>query len=143
MSQDGQSYAISRRHLNQQNQPRTSSQPRDPVQQRREFLWRERVKLEIQQQALAARANALRQQWQLLQHKKTQLAQQKGRIAAHILLSGLVRERSVPGERLFHSERARIAQEEERLQEAMLRCRHDDAALQAQLGVIDVERSFL
>jgi len=38
--------------------------------QRREFLWRERVKLEMQVHVLIARTTSLAQEWQLLQHKK-------------------------------------------------------------------------
>jgi hypothetical protein len=81
--------------------------------QRREFLWRERVKLELQVQASLSRAESLDQAWCALQH-------QKPKLAAQIVLSGLARTRYLPAERLFHYEGERILQEEERLLQAII-----------------------
>jgi hypothetical protein len=114
-----------------------------PEMQRREFLWRERVKLELQVQALLARAESLEQAWSALQQRKANLQHQKPKLAAQIVLSGLARSRSLPAERLFHYERERIVQEEERLRQAIIFCQGDLAALQAQIEVIQVELSFL
>jgi hypothetical protein len=128
----------------QQYQTRSQhQQPRNPQEQRREFLWRERVKLEMQVQALIARANSLAQEWHLLQNKKVGLAQQKPQIAAQILLSGLAGMRNLPSERLFHYQKERFAQEEYRIQQAIICCNNDAAGLQAQISVIDVELSLL
>ncbi len=115
----------------------------NPEVQRREFLWRERVKLELQVQALIARAESLDQAWHVLQQRKVTLQQQKPKLAAQILLSGLARTRSLPAERLFHYERERLMQEEDRLRQAIIFCQGDLAALQAQIEVIQLELSFL
>ena len=114
-----------------------------PEMQRREFLWRERVKLELQVQALLARAESLDQAWRALQQRKAHLQHQKPKLAAQIVLSGLARSRSLPAERMFHYERERILQEEERLRQAIIFCQGDLAALQAQIEVIQLELSLL
>ena len=128
-------------HHRQQSQDRQPSG--HPEAQRREFLWRERVKLELQVQALLARAESLEQAWRALEQRKANMQHQKPKLAAQIVLSGLVRTRSLPAERLFHYERERILQEEERLQQAIIFCQGDLAALQAQIEVIQLELSFL
>jgi hypothetical protein len=111
--------------------------------QRREFLWRERVKLELQVQALLARAESLEQAWRALQQRKANMQQQKPKLAAQIVLSGLARSLSLPAERLFHYERERILQEEERLRQSITFCQGDLAALQAPIEVIQLELSLL
>ena len=128
-------------HSHQQHQDRRQSG--HPEVQRREFLWRERVKLELQVQALLARAESLDQAWCALQQRKANMQHQKPKLAAQIVLSGLARTRSLPAERLFHFERERILQEEERLRQAIIFCQGDLAALQAQIEVIQLELSFL
>jgi hypothetical protein len=128
-------------HHRQQHQDR---QPfGHPEAQRREFLWRERVKLELQVQALLARVESLDQAWRALELRKANMQHQKPKLAAQIVLSSLARTRSLPAERLFHYERERILQEEERLRQAMIFCQGDLAALQAQIEVIQLELSFL
>ena len=112
-----------------------------PEVQRREFLWRERVKLELQ--ALLARAESLEQAWRALQQRKANMQHQKPKLAAQIVLSGLARSRSLSAERLYHYERERIVQEEERLRQAIIFCQGDLAALQAQIEVIQLELSLL
>ena len=114
-----------------------------PEVQRREFLWRERVKLELQVQALLAQAESLDNAWRALQQRKANLQHQKPKLAAQIVLSGLARSRSLPAERLYHYERERILQEEERLRQAIIFYQGDLAALQAQIEVIQLELSLL
>ena len=128
-------------HSHQQHQDRRQSG--HPEVQRREFLWRERVKLELQVQALLARAESLDRAWRALQQRKANMQRQKPKLAAQIVLSGLARTRSLPAERLFHFERERILQEEERLRQAIIFCQGDLAALQAQIEVIQLELSIL
>ncbi len=113
------------------------------MERRREFLWRERVKLEMQVQAHMLRAEALEQQWQALQYHKASLQQQKPILAVQIVLSGLAGTRYLPAERLFQYRRERLMQEEERLQQAMIWCNNDLNALQAQIEVIRLELSLL
>ena len=131
-------------HQRQSHQPDQDHQRAgNPNVQRREFLWRERVKLELQVQALIARAESLDQAWLVLQQRKASLERRKPKLAAQIVLSGLTRTRSLPAERLFHYERERLMQEEERLWQAIIFCQGDLAALQAQIEVIQLELSFL
>ena len=119
------------------------SPPRNPNEQRREFLWRERVRLELQMQGLIARAAALNQQWQHLQTRKVALGNQLPKVVGQIVLSGLAGIRQLPGERLYLYEKDRIAQEEYRMQQDLIRCKSDADALEAQINVIDVELSLL
>jgi len=94
-------------------------------------------------QALIARAQSLDEAWRALQQRKANLQQQRPKLAAQILVSGLARTRYLPAERLFHYERERILQEEKRLRQAIIFCQGDLAALQAQIEVIQLELSFL
>ena len=119
------------------------SPPRNPNEQRREYLWRERVRLELQVQGLIARRECLHQQWQHLQARKATMANQLPKVVGQIMLSGLVGIRQLPGERLYLYEKDRIAQEEYRMQQDLIRCKSDADALEAQIGVIDVELSLL
>ncbi len=146
MTDQQQSHRDHRHHQysqrsHQQHQDRRQSG--HPEVQRREFLWRERVKLELQVQALLGRAESLDQAWCALQQRMASMQRQKPKLAAQIVLSGLTRTRSLPAERLYHYERERILQEEERLRQAIIFCQGDLAALQAQIEVIQVELSFL
>jgi hypothetical protein len=111
--------------------------------QRREFLWRERVRLELQVQALLARGESLTQQWQHLQERKAALENQLPKVASQIVLTGLVGIHQLPSERPHCYERERIVQEEYRLQQDIIRCQGDAAGLQAQIEVLDFELSLL
>jgi hypothetical protein len=117
--------------------------PRNQEEQRREFLWRERVRLELQVQVLLARVESLARQWQHLQERKAALGNQLPRVVGQIVLSGLVGIRQLPSERLHFYERDRIAQEEYRLQQDIILCNGDVAALHAQIEVLDFELSLL
>ena len=146
MTDHQQSHRDQRHHQHDQrhHQPyQDRRQSGHPEMQRREFLWRERVKLELQVQALLARAESLEQAWRALQQRKANMQHQKPKLAAQIVLSGLAHSRSLPAERLFHYERERILQEEERLRQAIIFCQGDLAALQAQIEVIQLELSLL
>ena len=127
------------------SQPHKSHRPPPGNQedQRREFLWRERVRLELQVQALLARGESLARQWQHLQERKAALGTQLPRVAGQIVLSGLVGIRQLPSERLHFYERDRIAQEEYRLQQDIIRCHGDATGLHAQIEVLDFELSLL
>ena len=131
------------RNYQRQQQPQDRQQSGNPLERRREFLWRERVQLEMQAHALTMRTESIEQQWRVLQRHKASLQQQRPKLAVQIVLSGLAEMRYLPAERLFHYERERLMQEEERLQQAMLWCQSDLAALQAQIEVIRLELSFL
>ena len=79
----------------QQHQPndhrayQDRQRPGNPQEHRREFLWRERVKLEMQVQALLALLQGLEQEYCVLQHRKASMEQEKPKLAAQIVLSGL------------------------------------------------------
>ena len=117
--------------------------PGNPLEHRREFLWRERVKLEMQVQALLALLQGLEQEWCAIQHRKASVEQEKPKLAAQIVLSGLAGTRSLSAERLYQYRRERLMQEEERLGQAMIRYQNDLAGLQGQIEVIRLELSFL
>ncbi len=111
--------------------------------QRREFLWRERVRLELQVQALLARGESLAQQWQHLQERKAALGNQLPRVASQMVIASLIGIRQLPAERLHLYEKERIAQEEYRLQQDIMRCQSDAAGLYTQIEVLDFELSLL
>ncbi len=131
------------RNNHHQQQYQNRHQPGNPQEQRREFLWRERVKLEMQVHALLAYGESLEREWCMLQDRKAHAQQQKPKLAMQIVLSGLAGMRQLPAERLYLYERERLMQEEERLQQAKIRCQSDLVALQAQIEVIQLELSFL
>jgi hypothetical protein len=117
--------------------------PGHPLEHRREFLWRERVKLEMQVQARLALLQSLEQEYCVLEHRKASMEQEKPKLAAQIVLSGLVGTRSLSAERLYWYRHERLIQEEERLGQAMIRYQSDLAGLQGQIEVICLELSFL
>ena len=135
----------------QQNQYQSISKPHESHRppngsssdQRREFLWRERVRLELQVQALLARGESLSRQWQHLQERKAALGNQLPKVASQMVIAGLVGIRQLPSERLHLYEKERIAQEEYRLQQDIIRCQGDAAGLHAQIEVLDFELSLL
>src|SRR5260221_11006159 len=135
----------------QRNQQQHPSQPHEShrppsgnqEEQRREFLWRERVRLELQVQPLLERGERLARQWQHLQERKVALGKQLPRVAGQIVLSSLVGICQLPSERLYFYERERIAQEECRLQQDVIRCHSDAATLHTQIEVLDFELSLL
>ena len=135
----------------QRNQHQQSSQPHHghqpppghPSDQRREFLWRERVRLELQVQALLARGENLTRQWQHLQERKAALRNQLPRVAGQMVIASLVGIRQLPVERIHLYEKERIAQEEYRLQQDIMRCQGEAAGLHAQIEVLDFELSLL
>ncbi len=144
MSNQQQSYHQHQHHQrNDHREYRDRQRPGTVQEQRREFLWRERVKLEMQVQAIIACADSLEREWCMLQRRKASVEQEKPKLAAQIVLSGLIRSRSLPAERLFQYRRERLIQEEERLGQAMFRCQNDLAGVQGQIEIIRLELSFL
>ena len=101
------------------------------------------MRLELQVQALLARGENLARQWQHLQERKAALGNQLPRVASQMVIAGLVGIRQLPSERLHLYERERIAQEEYRLQQDIMRCNGDAAGLHAQIEVLDFELSLL
>ena len=135
----------------QRNQQHSTTLPHDGHRpppgnshdQCREFLWRERVRLELQVQALLAHSESLTRQWQHLQDRKAALGNQLPRLASQMVIAGLVGIRQLPSERMHLYERERIAQEENRLQQDIMRCNGDAAGLHAQIEILDFELSLL
>ena len=75
---------------------------------RREFLWRERVKLEMQVHALLALLQGIEQEWSGLEQSRAILEQEKQRVAVQVVLSSLAGSRYLPAERLFQYRRERL-----------------------------------
>ena len=150
MNSQQQSHPQHQHHQHHQHhQPNTHREtldrqrPGNPQEHRREFLWRERVKLEMQVQALLALLQGLEQEWCVFQHRKASVEQEKPKLVAQIVLSGLAGTRSLSTERLYQYRRERLIQEEERIGQAMFRYQHDLASLHGQIEVILLELSFL
>ena len=143
MSQNQQHFQRNQRQHTSQPYESHRPPPRNQEDQRREFLWRERVRLELQVQALLARGENLARQWQHLQERKAALGNQLPRVASQMVIAGLVGIRQLPSERLHSYEKERIAQEEYRLQQDIMRCQGDAAGLNAQIEVLDFELSLL
>ena len=139
MTQHHQRFQQNYQHAFSQHRP----PPGNPSDQRREFLWRERVRLELQVQATLARGESLARQWQHLQEKKTVLGNQLPRVASQMIIAGLVGIRQLPAERLHLYEKERITQEEYRLQQEIMRCQGEAAGLYTQIEVLDFELSLL
>ncbi len=119
------------------------SPPRTPREQRRAMLWRERMKLEFQVQGLFVRAAVLVQAWQTLHGSKAALEHEVPEIASHIVLAGLAGIPQLPSAWHYSNEQDRIAQEEQRMQQDLLRCSADIATLQTQITVLDFELALL
>jgi len=144
MSNQQQSHQQYQQHQpNDHRETLDRQRPGNPLEHRREFLWRERVKLEMQVQAQLALLQGLEQEYCVLQHRKASIEQEKPKLAAQIVLSGLAGTRSLSAERLYQYRRERLMQEEERLGQAMIRYQHDLAGLHGQIEVIRLELSFL
>jgi hypothetical protein len=143
MTQNHQRYQRNQQHSTSQPHDGHRPPPGNPLDQRREFLWRERVRLELQVQALLAQGESLARQWQHLQERKTALGNQLPSVARQMIIAGLVGIRQLPSERLHLYEKERIAQEEYHLQQDIMRCQGDAAGLQAQIEVLDFELSLL
>ncbi len=139
MSQNHQRFQQNHQHAFSQHRP-SSEYPSD---HRREFLRRERVRLELQVQAVLARDESLARQWQHLQGKKTALGNQLPRVASQMIVAGLVGIRQLPAERLHLYEKERISQEEYRLQQEITRCQGEAAGLYTQIEVLNFELSLL
>jgi hypothetical protein len=144
MSNQQQSHRQHQQHQpNNHHRYQDRQRPGNPQEHRREFLWRERVKLEMQVQALIALLQGLEQEWCVLQHRKASIEQERPKLVAQIVLSGLAGTRSLQAERLFQYRRERLIQEEERIGQAMFRYQHDLAGLHGQIEVILLELTFL
>jgi hypothetical protein len=101
------------------------------------------VKLEMQVHALLALLQGMEQEWCVLEQRRAMLEQEKPKLAAQIVLSGLAGLRSLPAERLYQYRRERLFQEEERLKQAMIRYQSELAGLEGQIEVMLLELSFL
>ena len=128
---------------NHQYQHHHRQRPETVQEQRREFLWRERVKLEMQVQVLLVLLQSMEQEWCVLEQRKASLAQERPRVAAQIMLSSLTGSRSLPAERLYQYRCERLIQEEERLRQATIRYQNELAGLQGQIEVVCLELSYL
>src|SRR5258708_38666924 len=116
MSQNQQRFQRNQQQHTSQPQDGHRPQPRNQEDQRRAFLWRERVRLELQVQALLARGESLAREGQHLQERKVALGNQLPKIAGQVVLSRLVGIRQLPSERQPSYEGGRLAPDEYRLQ---------------------------
>ncbi len=120
-----------------------SSPPRTPQEQRRAFLWRERMKLEFKVQGLFMRAATLVQAWQRLHHQKAPMEHEVPEIATRIVLAYLAGRQQLPTAWPHSYEGDHLAQEASRIQQEMVRCSADIAFLLAQINVLEFELALL
>ena len=114
-----------------------------PQEQRRAVLWRQRMKLEFEMQGLFIRTTTLVQEWQRLHGSKEAVGNDVSKIASHLVLAGFIglhQERTA-----WHHfyEQNGNAQQEQRIQQDMLRCSMDIATLQAHIIRLDFELARL
>lgn len=121
----------------------SGSLPGNVQSQRSEFLWRERVRLELHLHELLARNECLTQQWGQLEERKMAFGKQTPKVVGQIILSGLVGMCQLPSERMYQHEKERIAQEAYRIHQDMLACNSEIVALQTQIQQVDFELSLL
>jgi hypothetical protein len=136
-------YTYQHHQRNSHREYQDRQQPGTVQEHRHEFLWRERVKLEMQVQALLALLQGMEQEWCVLEQRRAMLEKERPKLAAQIVLSGLAGSRSLPTERLYQYRRERLFQEEERLRQVMIQYQNELAGLQGQIEVICLELSFL
>jgi len=119
------------------------SLPSTPQEQRRAVLWRQRMKLEFEMQGLFIYTTTLVQEWQRLHGSKEAVGNEVSTIASHILLAGCVGLQQERTDWQHSYERDAVAQEEHRIQQAMLRCSMHIATLQAHIIRLDFELAQL
>ncbi len=114
-----------------------------PQEQRSAVLWRRRMKLEFELQGLFIRTTTLVQEWQRLHGSKEAVGNEVSTLASHILLAGFVGLQQERTAWQHSSERDDVAQEEHRIQQAMVRCSMHIATLQAHIIRLDFELARL
>ncbi len=118
------------------------SPPSNPPEQKKALLWRQRMKLEFEVQALIVRTATLVQEWQLLHGEKAAQENEVATIASQLLLAGWLESQQHP--HVLHHPYVRDHQTEEasRIRQDMLRCSMGIATAQAQIIRLDVELSL-
>ena len=94
-------------------------------------------------QGLFVRAATLVQEWQRLHGHKPAVGNEVSKIATRIVLAGYGRVASYALERQHTNQQDRIAQEEQRIQQDILRYSMDIALLQAQIIRLDFELALM
>jgi hypothetical protein len=119
------------------------SPPSNPQEQKKALLWRQRMKLEFEVQALIVRTAMLVQEWQLFHGEKAASENEVPTIASQLLLAGWLESQQHPN--VLHHPYIKDHQTEEasRIRQDMLRCSMDIATAQAQIIRLDVELSLL
>ena len=117
--------------------------PRTPREHRQAILWRERMKLKFQMQGLFVRVATLVQEWQSLHGSKPAVGNEVSKMASRIVLAGYVSVASYASEIQLTNQQDRIAQEEQRIQQDMLRYSMDIALLQGQIIRLDFELALI
>jgi hypothetical protein len=121
----------------------SGSLPSSPQEQRKAFLWRQRMKLEFEMQGHILRTTTLVQEWQRLHGCKEAIGKGVSTLAGHILLIGFVRLQR-EREPWYHSfEEDELAQQERRIQQDMLHCSMNIATCKAKLIRLDFELALL
>jgi hypothetical protein len=109
------------------------------VEQRREYLWRRQLELELEMRSLLAQQQALQRNWNVLQGRKATIAGSKPAVALSILLT---RHSSMP-ERNYSYAMQRITQEEQWLLQQGNALEAQKIGVAEQLDVVAFEFTLL
>lgn len=123
----------------------SSYQPGAPqgLQRRRDWLWQERVKLELQVQNLFSQEQRACADAHLLAQRKAALLGQRPKIVFQMALSGIAGIHVTPAERAYAYALERIAQEEARIQSFWCWCQAERQRLDGQIVLINTELTLL
>ena len=119
------------------------SPPINPQEQKKAVLWRQRMKLEFEVQALIIRTATLVQEWQLLHGEKAPSETEVPTIASQLLLAGWLESQQHPHVLQHPYVKDHQTEEASRIRQDMLRCSMDIATAHAQIMRLDVELSLL
>jgi len=109
------------------------------IEQRREYLWRRQLELELEMRSLLAQQHALQRNWDVLQTRKAAIQGSKPAVVLSVLFT---RQTSMP-ERNYHYAMQRIAQEEQWLLQQGNTLEAQKIAIAEQLDVIVFEWTLL
>ena len=119
----------------------SSSQQREQ-RNRRDWLWRRRLELELEVHHLLAQEQEMIADLQTIQQRKELLQRQRPQIVAQILITGLVKM-PAPSERTYHYAMERLFQEETSVLQQWNWCRSQYTRLQGQITTINIEIALL
>ena len=120
-----------------------NARPQQSQQRRRDWLWQERIKCELQVHQLLAREQQLLADLQWIAERRAALQCERPKLALSIVLTGIVGIRQAPGERLYAYTLERLANEEGRIQHDRHWCEAERNRLGNQIATLIIELELL